>query len=248
VTPTVRLLGLDFADLSGETVLAWLMGRPADAPFDYLVTPNADHLVRLGRDTKLAAVYRDAALCLLDSRVVARAALLLGLRVPFVVTGSDLTMQLLRRLGEEEQLTIVGLSPRFLSRLTTGWGIAPPAHYDPPMGFENDPAAMARVVRFVLRHPARFVVLAVGSPRQERLAAAIKATGAATGFGLCVGASLDYLAGVTPRAPDWMQIAGLEWLHRLVCDPRRLAKRYLFDDMPIFAMLLRQRLAESAIA
>ncbi len=242
MTPTVPLFGLDFADLSGEAVLARLMARPPDAAFDYLVTPNADHLVRLGRDRGLAAVYRDAAICLLDSRVVARAARLLGLRVPLVVPGSDLTMQLLRRLGGEERLTVIGLAPRFLSGLMGRWGIAPPAHYDPPRGFENDPAAMAQAVQFVLRHPARFIILAVGSPRQEQLAAAIKATGRATGFGLCVGASLDYLAGVTPRAPDWMQAAGLEWLHRLLRNPRRLAKRYLVDDLPIFAMLLRQRL------
>ena len=72
----------------------------------------------------------------------------------------------------------------------------------------------------MLAHPARFVFLAVGSPRQERLAAAIAATGQATGTGLCIGASLDFLAGVQRRAPSWLQRAGLEWLHRLRRRPR----------------------------
>ena len=54
-------------------VLGWLAARPADAPFGYVVTPNADHLVRLQRQPELRPLYADAMLRLLDSRVVARA-------------------------------------------------------------------------------------------------------------------------------------------------------------------------------
>jgi exopolysaccharide biosynthesis WecB/TagA/CpsF family protein len=121
-------------------------------------------------------------------------------------------------------------------------GIAAPAHYDPPMGFDRDPVTLGQAVEFVLANPARFIFLAVGSPRQERLAEEIQATGRATGVGLCIGASLDFLAGATPRAPGWMQRAGIEWLHRLCRDPKRLARRYLLDSPPIFALLLRERL------
>ena len=62
--------------------------------------------------------------------------------------------------------------------------ITAPAHYDPPVGFDLAPDGMRAAVDFVLAHPARFVFLAVGSPRQEILAAAIRATGArpASGF------------------------------------------------------------------
>jgi exopolysaccharide biosynthesis WecB/TagA/CpsF family protein len=95
----------------------------------------------------------------------------------------------------------------------------------------------------VVSHPARFVFLAVGSPRQERLAAAIKATGRASGIGLCIGASLEFIAGAQPRAPVWMRRGGLEWLHRLGRDPRRLARRYLLDCPAIFPMLLHERVA-----
>ncbi|HEY5300907.1 MAG TPA: WecB/TagA/CpsF family glycosyltransferase, partial [Acetobacteraceae bacterium] len=121
-------------------------------------------------------------------------------------------------------------------------GLAFPAHHDPPPGFEHDPAAFRVVVRFVLDHPARLVFLAVGSPRQERLASAIQAEGGATGTGLCIGASLDFLAGSARRAPEWMQRARLEWLHRLAGDPRRFARRYLRDDPPVLALLLRERM------
>ncbi len=243
----MRLLGLDFADLDVTAAADLLAGRPAASPFGYVATPNADHLVRLHRRPGLRPLYQSAMLLLLDSRVVALVARLVGLPAPAVAPGSDLTALLLaRHLGEGERITIVGLSPRWLPRLVAKCGLAPPAHYDPPLGFEHDPAAFQSAVDFVLAHPARFVFLAVGSPRQEMLAAAIQATGRAYGTGLCIGASLEFVAGAQPRAPVWMQHAGLEWAHRLLRDPRRLARRYLMDSPSILPMLLRERLATSA--
>ena len=101
---------------------------------------------------------------------------------------------------------------------------------------------MQEAVDFVLAHPARFVFLAVGSPRLEMLADAIRATGRAQGLGLCIGASLEFMAGVERRAPVWMQRAALEWLHRLSHHPLRLARRYLLASPPIFRLLLGERL------
>jgi UDP-N-acetyl-D-mannosaminuronic acid transferase (WecB/TagA/CpsF family) len=243
---TIRLLGVDFANLTPADAARLIASRDRSAPFRYVVTPNADHLVRLARQPALLPLYRDALLCLMDSRVVARAAAALGLVVPRVTTGSDLTERLLcDHVVPGERVTIVGLRAAYLPGLIGRCGIAPPAHYDPPMGFERDPAELRRAVEFVLAHPARLVFLAVGSPRQERLAAAIAATGRAVGTGLCIGASLDFLAGAERRAPRWTQRIGLEWLHRLASDPRRLARRYLLDNPPVFAMLLRERLARS---
>ena len=237
-----RLLGLEFADLDVAAAARLISARSADAAFAYVVTPNADHLVRLSRDPSLLPLYRQALLCLLDSRVVARTARIIGLRAPSVTTGSDLTALLLsEHLRPGERVTIIGLRASHLPALIARTGMAPPAHYDPPMGFDRDPAELRRAVRFVLDHPARLVFLAVGSPRQERLAAAITASEGARGTGLCIGASLEFVAGAMPRAPGFMQRLGIEWLHRMLSDPRRLVRRYLVDNPPIFALLLRQR-------
>ncbi len=239
----VRLLGVDFADFDAEEAAARIAARPAGTPFGYVVTPNADHLVRLARQPALRPLYQNAAMCLLDSRVVRRAARTLALKAPRVATGSDLTARLLtRHVLPGERVTIIGLRARHLPALTAICDLAPPAHYDPPMGFDRDRDGMRRAVDFVLAHPARLVFLAVGSPRQERLAAAIAATGRATGTGLCIGASLDFITGAERRAPCWLQRAGLEWLHRLGTDPARLGRRYLLDNPPVFALLLRERL------
>ena len=164
--------------------------------------------------------------------------------VPPVATGSDLTALLLRQhINQAERITIIGLRPAWLPALVARCGLAPPFHFDPPMGFERDARAFADTVAFILAHPARLVFLAVGSPRQERLAAAVAATGQASGTGLCIGASLAFLAGAERRAPVWLQRSRLEWAYRLARDPRRLAKRYLLDSPRLIPLLLREKAA-----
>ena len=236
------LLGLRFNDLAPNAAAAAIAARPAGAPFGYVVTPNADHFVRLARDQSLRPIYENAVLRLLDSRVVWGIARILGLWVPQVATGSDVTAALLRRhVLPGERITIVGLRAEYIPNLVARCGIAAPAHHCPPMGFEHDPAAFQAAIAFVVAHPARFVFLAVGSPRQERLAAAIAATGQATGTGLCIGAALEFIAGAKRRAPVRMQRAGLEWLARLASDPIRLGRRYLIDCPAVVRMLIRER-------
>lgn len=247
--PIISLLGLDFINLDAAQAASRIAARPADAPFGYVVTPNADHLVRLSRDPLLRTIYRKAAVCLLDSRVVAGIAHALGLRVPLVAPGSDLTEHLLQhhvRVGEG--ITIIGLSPIWLPTLIRRFGLVQPAHCDPPMGFEHDPNGFASIIEFVRSHPARFVFLAVGSPRQERLAAALAAAGDLTGTGLCIGASLEFLAGARRRAPRFMRRMGLEWLFRLAAEPHRLFRRYLIDSPMVIALLLQQRLGSARSA
>jgi exopolysaccharide biosynthesis WecB/TagA/CpsF family protein len=245
ISRTISLLGLDFTDVDAAGAAAMIAQRPDGAPFGYVVTPNADHLVRLQRQPELMAVYRGALLRLMDSRIVSRTAHLLGLQTPSVAPGSDVTARLLGyHVRPGERVTIVGLRPEHVPALMDRCGIARPAHHFPAMGFARDPAALRDAVEFVVAHPARFVFLAVGSPAQEILAAAIGATGRAVGTGLCIGGSLDFLSGAARRAPVMMQRAGLEWLHRMASDPVRLAGRYLHDDPPVLGMLVRERMAQ----
>jgi N-acetylglucosaminyldiphosphoundecaprenol N-acetyl-beta-D-mannosaminyltransferase len=244
--PSVHLLGLNFADLNAAEAAASIAVRPANAPFAYVVTPNADHLVRLSRDATLSPIYENAILRLLDSRVVAGSARMMGLLPPRVASGSDVTAALLfRHLQPGEPVTVVGLHKALVPSLMARCGIAAIAHHNPPMGFEHAPEAFQQAITFVLENPARFIFLAVGSPRQERLAAAIAATGRATGTGLCIGASLEFLAGAKRRATAWMRRAGLEWMVRMASDPGRLGRRYLLENPAVFRLLWRARAGRS---
>lgn len=238
--PTRSLFGLDFADLPLEAVAATLAARTEAAPFGYVVTPNADHLSRMLHQPEMRLLYQGAILRLLDSRVVAGAARAAGLAVPAVVPGSDLTEHLVRRVIEPaEPVTILGMPREAVAALSHRCGLRRIAHHNPPMGFDAEPEEMERAVRFIEDHPARFIFLAVGSPRQCRVAHAVARRGRARGTGLCIGASLLFLSGHERRAPRPVQRVGLEWAWRLALDPRRLARRYLLDS-PRFIHLLRE--------
>jgi N-acetylglucosaminyldiphosphoundecaprenol N-acetyl-beta-D-mannosaminyltransferase len=235
------LLGLRCADMDVAAAARFVAAREGKK-FGYVVTPNADHFVRLYRRSELEKLYTGASLCVLDSRVVARAGKLLGLAVPPVCPGSDLAAEILaRHLRPGERIVVVGLRKQHVPALAARFGLSSVAHCDPPMGFWRDPGTLATVVDFVRTHPARLVFLAVGSPGQEILAHAIASDGRAAGTGLCVGAALDFLAGGARRAPRWMQCLGLEWLYRLAREPGRLWRRYLLDDPLVFWLLWRAR-------
>jgi exopolysaccharide biosynthesis WecB/TagA/CpsF family protein len=239
---TIRLLGLELADASLAEVAAALALRSSSMPFSYVVTPNADHFVRLAREReRLLPYYLCAGALLLDSRVVGGLARALGLRVPPVVTGSDLAAELLARwIARDEPITIVGTTAESVARLVRSYALTGVAHFAPPFGFEADPRIIDQCVRFVAAHPARFVFLACGAPRQELLAHQIAATGTASGIGLCIGAAIDQLGGLEARAPRWLRAAGLEWAWRLLREPRRMGLRYL-RDLAIIPDLIRER-------
>jgi exopolysaccharide biosynthesis WecB/TagA/CpsF family protein len=111
------------------------------------------------------------------------------------------------------------------------------------MGFDAMPGEVEKCVDFVSANPARFVFIAVGSPRQEIVAYAIRRSSMASGLGLCIGTSINFLVGAEKRAPVWMQRAGFEWLSRLVGSPRRLWRRYLIECPKIFPLMLEDYIA-----
>ena len=221
-----------------------LAARPADAPFAYVVTPNAQHVVLLSQpDSPLRAPYDAAWMRLCDSqviRLIARA--MFGARLP-LATGSDLTVALLRHaIRPDDPVTVIGGDPGLIPLLRDRYGLRRVAIHVPPMGYDSDPDEVRRCVRFVLDHPARFVFVITGAPRSERLLLRIKQDGRATGIGLAVGSALDFATGRVQRAPAAMQRAGLEWLFRLATSPRRLARRYFVESPPILALAVRARL------
>jgi len=239
--PTVRLLGLDLVAASLPEVAASLARHPLQDGFRYIVTPNADHFVRLQADPgALTEIYRLAGALLLDSRVVCGIGARIGLPMPPVVTGSDLTQTLFEHWIEpDEAITIVGTMPASVARLRARYRLSRVAHHSPPFGFESSPGLVEQCSRFVEAHPARFVFLACGAPRQEILAHDILRRGRATGIGLCIGAAIDQVSGQKTRAPAWVRRNALEWSWRLAREPRRMGRRY-WSNTAILTMLLSE--------
>jgi exopolysaccharide biosynthesis WecB/TagA/CpsF family protein len=217
--------------------------------FGFVVTPNVDHLIRCHDDPVFRDHYRAAAFVLLDSRFAGRLIRLVrGVRLP-VCTGSDLTAALVSQVIEpSDRILLIGGSTEQAQALAQQHGLRDLRQHVPPMGFIRDAAAVEACLQFVeASSPFRFCFLAVGSPQQEVLAYALQQRGKARGLALCVGASLNFLTGAERRAPRWMQRASLEWLYRLLQNPRRLGYRYLvrgprfFMQLPASEYVLRRR-------
>ncbi|HZR34914.1 MAG TPA: WecB/TagA/CpsF family glycosyltransferase [Nevskia sp.] len=213
--------------------------------YGFVVTPNADHLIRLAEDEQFRRCYAAAAYTLLDSRVVAKLLDLgRGQRIP-VCPGSELVESLFERvIRPDDGLVLIGGSAEQAEALRRRYGLKRLAHHNPPMGFAADPEAVEACLRFVEAHsPFRYCLLAVGSPRQEMLAQRLAQRGRARGLALCVGASIDFLTGRERRAPAWMRRLCLEWLFRLLQSPTRLAQRYLVRCPRVFTLLRRHEIA-----
>jgi exopolysaccharide biosynthesis WecB/TagA/CpsF family protein len=143
----------------------------------------------------------------------------------------------------DDRIVLIGGSQEQAARVRELYGLSDLKHYNPPMGFIHDAAAVEACLSFIeAASPFRFCFLAVGSPQQEKLARLLAARGTARGLALCIGASINFITGQEKRAPQWMQRLALEWLYRLGQDPRRLARRYLLRGPRIFAHLLRARI------
>lgn len=210
-----------------------------------MVTPNVDHLLRYYDDHSFRSLYQSAAYVLLDSRVVALAMRVLQ-RVRFAVCpGSDLTVDLLDRVATStDRIVLVGGSDSQAKAVGARFELADIRHHNPPMGFIGDAQATETCLRFIEEQsPFRFCFLAVGSPQQEVVAQRLRTRGKARGLVLCVGAALNFISGEERRAPRWLQRMALEWLYRLLQDPRRLAGRYLARGPRIFGHLWHGRLA-----
>ncbi len=194
-------------------------------------TLNLDHLVKLRSSAAFQQAYRGATFVTADGEPVAQLA---RRDAPGIVrtTGADLLLPLADACAEAQlPVFLFGTSPGVLAkagarlventdgRLQICGSLSPPIGFDPE-GPEAD-AAIARIAQ----SGARICFVALGAPKQEIFAARAQAQGVKAGF-VCIGASLDFLAGEQVRAPRAFQRAGLEWLWRLGSNPRRLAARY----------------------
>jgi N-acetylglucosaminyldiphosphoundecaprenol N-acetyl-beta-D-mannosaminyltransferase len=199
------------------------------------VTALAVHgIVEANHDPRLRVALNDFDLVLPDGQPVRWALnLLYGLGLPDKVPGPSLVDALLTRAADEgyavhfhgskpETLTLIGaeLERRFGGRLAVSMA---------PSRFKRiDGAELDELVASINDTGAQLCFVGLGCPRQERFVAATASSLKMPA--IAVGAAFDYLAGNISRAPHLAQRAGLEWLYRLLQDPKRLARRYLVTN------------------
>jgi N-acetylglucosaminyldiphosphoundecaprenol N-acetyl-beta-D-mannosaminyltransferase len=226
---------IDPLSMSEAVDRLWSWTQSPEQGCRFVVTPNADHVVMLSHNGGLKAAYDDAGLVLVDGMPVLAAARLLRRPIPGRVTGSDLVPALFQSTTERGSLRIFllgaapGVGERAAANIARQWPRVEIAGvYSPPLGFERSEAENGGILDRIRQAKPDVLVVGLGAPKQELWVHQHRGQIAAP-VALCVGATIDFLAGEKKRAPRWMQRAGLEWLHRMASEPRRLARRYARD-------------------
>ena len=210
-------------------IQAGLGTRVATANLDFVAQARRNHILR--RD------LQDSNLVVADGAPVAWLSRMAGARHARRVTGVDLVEEVCSQASRGDGLRVAfygstaNLAAKAAQHLETKYtGVRVVARITPP--FRELTAQEQEIGRQALVHARPDLVLvALGCPKQERFIAENHdlLPGAAW---IGVGGTLDFFAGLRKRAPSGVQAAGMEWMVRLVQEPRRLWRRYLLEDIP----------------
>ena len=212
-------------------------------------TPNVDHLIKLQKDQEFFDAYSVADYKLCDSKILIYASRFLGTPIKEKVSGSDFFPAFYHHHKNNKNIKI------FL--LGAAKGVASKAQeninskvrrnmivgaHSPSFEFHRDEKECLRIVEMINKSKATVLAIGVGAPKQEKWIYKYKDCLPNIQIFLAIGATIDFEAGNIKRSPEWMSDLGLEWLYRLISEPRRLWKRYLIEDVLFFWLVLRQKL------
>jgi N-acetylglucosaminyldiphosphoundecaprenol N-acetyl-beta-D-mannosaminyltransferase len=240
---SARVAGLDFDTLSERQVVARIIADSGEGRGGWVVTPNIDICRQLRRDPAARELISGATLIVADGMPLVWASRLRGDPLPERVAGASLIFTLSQAAAASgKSVYLLGGAPgvpaRAAAALTRQYrGLLIAGVDAPPAGFDREPGEFAAVRKKLAEARPDIVFVGLGFPKQERLIAAL-APGLPGAWFIGCGAAIPFAAGTLPRAPHWMQRLGLEWIHRLISEPRRLFRRYLVHDVPFALRLL----------
>lgn len=240
--PTRELFGFHVSALDADETLEWILQRAADRRSTNVAALNAGKVVATGRDPTLRRALSDADIIVPDGKSIVWASRFLGAPLPGRVAGIDL---MIACLGEAERrglsVYLLGARPSVLETAVTKIAQRYPdlniaGHHDGYFSDRDEP----RLLEDINASGASLLFLGMSSPKKEVFSAR-NAASMTVPVLMGVGGSFDVIAGVTRRAPRWMQGAGLEWLYRFLQEPRRMWRRYILDNVLFVARLFRER-------
>jgi N-acetylglucosaminyldiphosphoundecaprenol N-acetyl-beta-D-mannosaminyltransferase len=239
----VHIDGVRLDRVTEDQVVAAVLRALEQGRGGWIVTPNIDHLQKAGRDRELRDLLAGADLSVADGAPLVWVSRMLGQPLPERVTGADLLWALCRGAARSgRSVYLLGGEPgvpeaaaAVLQEHAPGLRIA--GTLSPEFGFDGHPDGIKAVCEQVEAAKPDLVFVGLGFPRQERLIVELHSCLPAAWMLGC-GAAIPFAAGAIDRAPGWMGRVGLEWAFRLLSEPRRLARRYLWEDAPYAVRLL----------
>jgi N-acetylglucosaminyldiphosphoundecaprenol N-acetyl-beta-D-mannosaminyltransferase len=239
----VSVTGVEVDNLSVDETVAEIRALTKEPGFHYMAVVNAAKMVATRKDLSLKRILDSADIVTADGMSIVWASWLLGRPLRERVTGIDMLARLLQ-LATAEGLSVffLGSKQEVVAAAVQEYRAAYPrlqvAGHRNGYFSEHESKTVAQEIKLT---GADLLFVGMGSPAQEKW---IAQHGAASGvrFAMGVGGSFDHVTGAVPRAPLWMQRAGLEWLHRLIREPRRMWRRYLIGNTRFIYLVLVQRL------
>lgn len=238
----LRILNIDILSITREELLKTMHKG-------VLYTPNVDHLCKLQHDKAFYDAYRRAEWVICDSRILWHVSKLLNRPIKEAIPGSGFFRDYYNYHKNDPDCRIFllgsaeGVPQRAMERINEKLGRQIVVGvYSPSFGFEKDEAECQEIIDRVNGSDATVLVIGVGAPKQEIWIAKYRNKLPGIDLFMALGATIDFEAGVKKRAPSIWQKMNLEWLYRFLHDPRRLFKRYFFDDLEFFRHVGRQLL------
>jgi len=244
---TVGVLGSAIDALSWQDALERITLWAAACESRYVCACNAHSLVTASLDPAFREIINGADMAVPDGMPIAWSLCKMGFPLQERINGPDLMLRVCEgAAGRDLSVFFYGSSPRTLAKLQANLRASLPelkivGTHSPPYRPQSE-AEDAAAVELINGSGAAIVFISLGCPKQERWMAQHRGKVHAVMVG--VGAAFDYHAGTLRRAPTWMQDSGLEWLYRLMKEPRRLWRRYLTTNTIFLLSIARQFLRE----
>lgn len=228
---TCRILGVDIAVTNMQETVNTIENEIDELRGKYICVSNVHTTVMAHDDAKYREVQNGAAFALPDGKPLSLYSRKHGFAEAERVTGPDLMGELfsrdngLRHYFYGGTPETIGILKKKLTEQYPGIQIA--GMVSPPFHALSE-AEDAEAVRQMNDARADIIWVGLGAPKQERYM--YQHQGKTNAVMIGVGAGFDYYAGTIRRAPMWMQKMSLEWLYRLMQDPKRLFKRYFVTN------------------
>lgn len=212
----------------------------------YVVTPNVDHIVKIEHDRLFREIYENADLVLTDGKPLIWMSRLLGMPIKQKISGSDYFPEVCEMAAREGfSIFLLGAAEGVAKKAAVNLmkkykNLKIAGVYSPSYGFENDEEEISYIIRKINWAKPDILCIGMGTPKQEKFYYKYRDL-LQVPLTLHIGATIDFEAGVIKRAPKWVSYAGMEWLFRLLKEPRRLYRRYLLEDLEIFPIFLKYR-------
>jgi len=237
----IEFLGAEMDVATMDETVEWLDHRISARQFTQHVVLNVAKLVNMRRDVGLRASVEACDIINVDGMGVVWGARMLGLDIPEKVSGIDLFHELLALASRRGYpIFLLGAKQEVVEKAVTvlqeKYGQLEIAGFHHGYFWDNEEA----VVDAVQSSGARLLFVAISSPKKENFINQWKER-LGVDFVMGVGGTFDVVAGKVKRAPQWMQKIGLEWLYRVIQEPRRMWKRYLVTNSKFAWLLLKEK-------